>query len=145
MKKMGAVVKVVDGQLVLDDPEALGMIRAVAKHNCKLTLEANTERLVHFRKRLLERGDKPEDVLMVILMVDDPHGGALADMLMPGMDWQAFRDRGEVPVARGLAGREGVQAALEAFDIEAAKKLRDMKSYAVVVVDQGVAEVFSLN
>ena len=84
-----------------------------------------------------------KQAVIVLLSVDDVHGGPLADVLMPGFNWQEIRDRGEVPFARGLAMREGIQKALGTFDKEAAKKLRGMNDVAVVVVDHGVAEVFA--
>jgi len=62
---------------------------------------------------------------------------------MPGFNWQEIRDRGEVPFARGLALRDGIQAIIETFDSEAATKLLKMNEVAVVVVDHGVAEIFS--
>jgi len=46
-----AVVREVNGQVVLDDPVALGIIHAVEKHNCRNTLEMNADRVVHFKRR----------------------------------------------------------------------------------------------
>lgn len=139
-----AVVREVDGQLVLDDPVAAAFIGAVEKHNCKITFEQNAERVAHFKKRLSDRGMSPSDAVIVVLNVDNPFGGVLADALMPGHNWQEYRDRGEVPYARGLAMREGIQSALAAFDKDAAEKLEGMaKKVPVVVVDHGVAEVFA--
>lgn len=138
-----AVVREIDGQLVLDDPDAVAVIRAVGKHNCRITLRWNADRVVHFRNRLAERGMTADQAVIVLLNVDDVHGGPLADALMPGHNWQEVRDRGEVPFARGLAMREGIQDALGTFDEEAAEKLRGMTGIAVVVVDHGVAEVFA--
>jgi hypothetical protein len=137
-----AVVREVNGQLVLDDPDALAMIRAMGKLNCRGVYDANAERISHFVRRVDELKKKPEEVVIVILNVDDSHGGPLAEMLMPGTDWQPFRDQGQIPFARGLAGREGIQMALEAFDGEAATALRAMNTLAVVVVDHGVANVY---
>lgn len=137
-----ATVREIDGQLVLDDPDALAMIRAVEKHNLRGTLEMNADRVAHFKRRVAELGRLPTEVVIVVLAVDDKFGGALAKILMPGHDWQAYRDRGEVPFARGLAGREGIEEALDTFDKEAAAKLRETRDLAVVVVDRGVAEVF---
>lgn len=139
----GAIVREVDGQLVLDDPEAVALIRAVSKDNCKNTLKINAARVEHFKRRLAERGMAAKEAVIVLLNVDDVHGGPLADALMPGHNWQEIRNRGEVPFARGLAMREGIQDALSAFDSEAAEKLQKMADVAVVVVDHGVAEVFS--
>ena len=140
-----ATVREVDGKLVLDDPQAVAMIRAIAKHNCERTLDAHRDRIAHFVGRAKVLGRSVEDTVIVLLNVDDPIGGALAEALMPGTDWQPFRDRGEVPFARGLAGREGIVSALDTFDDEAAKTLREFAGpeLAVVVVDYGVAVVSS--
>lgn len=139
----GVVIREIDGQLVLDDPEAVAVINAVGKHNCKNTLEINADRVDHFRQRLAERGMTADQAVIVLLNVDDVHGGLLADVLMPGHNWQEIRDRGEVPFARGLAMRDGIQDALGTFDEDAATKLQGMTDTAVVVVDHGVAEVFA--
>ena len=139
----GAVVREVDGQLVLDDPIAVAMISAVEKHNCRNTLKLNADRVEHFKRRLTERGMTPDQAVIVLLNVDDVHGGPLADALMPGHNWQEIRDKGEVPFARGLAMRDGIQEALGAFDKDAATKLQSISDVAVVVVDHGVAEVFA--
>lgn len=138
-----AVVREVNGQLVLDDPDARAVIGAVSKHNCKSTLEINADHVAHFKQRLTERGMTAKQAVIVLLNVDDVHGGPLADVLMPGYNWQEIRDRGEVPFARGLAMRDGIQEALGTFDKDAAKKLKKMAEVAVVVVDYGVAEVFA--
>jgi len=137
-----ATVRTVDGQLVLDDPDAVAVIRAVEKHNCRLTFEGQVDRVKHFVQRMKERGVSAADVVIVLINVDAPFGGTLAELLMPGFDWQAVRDQGQVPFARGLAGREGIEEALAVFDKDAAEKLKTMTTTAVVVVDHGVAEVF---
>jgi hypothetical protein len=141
-EELMAVVREVDGQLVLDDPVAVAVIQAVDKVNCRNTFEMNTERVVHFKRRVTERGMTAFDVVIVILNVDDVHGGPIAEKLMPGFNWQEIRDRGEIPFARGLAGRNGIQEVLGIFDKNAAEKLGKMTDVAVVVVDYGVAEVF---
>ena len=141
-EEVRAQVREVDGQLVLDDPDALAAMKAVAKHNCGILLGDSKDRVAHFAKRVVERGLKPEDVVITILNVDDVHGGPIADILMPNHPWEEYRARGELPVARGLAGRQGIQAILEYFDKQAADKLRKYKGVAVVVVDHGVAEVY---
>jgi hypothetical protein len=137
-----ATVREIDGQLVLDDPDALAVVRVAAKRNCRGTLELNNDRVRHFQQRVVDLGRSAADTVIVLLNVNDPNGGALADILMPGHDWQAYRDRGEVPLARGLAVREGIQTALDLLDREAADKLRASETVVVVVVDHGVAEVF---
>lgn len=140
-----AVVREVDGQLVLDDPDAAAMIRAVGKHNCRLTFEGQADRIAYFERRIGELGRTPDDTIIVLLNVDDVNGKDLADILMPnnGREWQAMRDQGQVPFARGLAARDGIQAAVAALDEEAGEKLRAMVGVAaVVVVDHGVVEAF---
>lgn len=137
-----AYVTEVEGRTVLVDPDAVAVMRAVGKHNCRATFEIGTERVAHFARRIKERGLTAADVVIVLINVDDPHGSELAEVLMPSTDWQAIRDRGEVPFARGLASREGIQEALGLFDPEAAEKLRAWEGVAVVVVDHGVAEIF---
>lgn len=138
-----ARVEMVDGQPVLIDPDAVAMIRAVEKHNCKEMLRLNEERVRHFIDRIKARNDSPKQVVITLINVDDPHGGPIADILMPGHDWQAYRDRGELPIARGLAARAGIEDVLDLFDKDAAAKLRENEDIAIVVVDHGVAEVFT--
>lgn len=139
-----ATVRKIDGQLVLDDPDALAMIRAVGKVNCKGTLTAHYDAVERFMGRFLEADYSPDDVVIVLINVDDPQGRPIAELLMPGHDWQAVRDQGMVPYARGLAGREGMQEVLDLIDKDAAQKLKDAAGkVALIVVDHQVAEVFS--
>ena len=137
-----AVVRKIDGQVVLDDPAALAMIHVVGKQNCRNTLELNADRVEHFKRRLAERGMTADQAVIVLLNVDDVHGGPIADILMPGYNWQEIRDNGQIPFARGLAMRESIQEVIGTFDKDAATKLKAMSGVAVVVVDHGVAEVF---
>jgi hypothetical protein len=71
-------------------------------------LDLNTDRVGHFKNRLRVNGCTTSTHVMVILYVDDPHGRVMADLLMPGYDWNPFRFRSEKPYARGLADREWV-------------------------------------
>ncbi len=98
-----------DGTLVLVDPDAPELIAVLGKDACKSLLAANAERLAHFAERARGR----DDVCFVLLDVDDPRGAALADVLMPGHDWQQYRRRGEKPLARGLATFDGMVSVLE--------------------------------
>ncbi len=135
-------VRDVGGKLVLVDSAALAVVKAVSKRNCVNTLKLNTDRVAHFKNRLKERSMTADEAVIVILNVDDIHGGPLAEALMPGHNWQEIRERGEIPFARGLAERKGIQKALNLFDEEAAEALEKIKDVAVVVVDHGVAEAF---
>jgi len=143
MERPRAQVREIDGQLVLDDPDAAAMINAVNKHNCKATFEANAERVAHFVGRAAALPGA--SLLMVILNVDDLFGGELAAVFMPGqeMRWQAYRDLGLKPMARGLVLRKGIQELLDDVDSPAARKLRAITDcLPVVVMDFGAIEVF---
>jgi hypothetical protein len=143
-----AYVTEVDGKLVLVDPVAAGLLQALEKFNdpkdkCRHTLDIQVDRVCHFTRRIRDLQKDPMEVTIVLLNVDDPLGGQVADILMPGHDWQAFRDRGEVPFARGLAGREGLQSMLDELDEKAGQKLREAGPVVtVIVMDHGMIEVF---
>jgi hypothetical protein len=139
---MATVYKDENGQLILDDPAAVGMMLAVARHNCRRTAELQQDRIRHFSQRITELGHSPEFAVITLINVDDPNGQPIAEMLMPGNNWQALRDRGEVPFARGLARRDGIQDILGIFDVDAQNKLASIQGVAVVVVDHNVADVY---
>jgi hypothetical protein len=141
--KPRATVREIDGELVLDDPDALAVARAVAKHNCKATVDHQAERVAHFRQRVVDRNLEPSTVVIVLINVDDPVGGLLAESLMPGHDWGEYRDRGEVPYARGLAARDGIEKMVKTLDEDAGEKLAAIAGLAIVVFDFGTVEVFS--
>jgi hypothetical protein len=135
--------------LVLHDPAAEAMIavveahnRKIAKENCRKLFENQAERIAHFQQRYIASGAGPGDVIIVLVQVDDPYGAGLADALMPGYDWQALRDRGEVPYARGLAGRAGITEAVTFIDPEVGKRLEAIPGLAVAIVGYGTAEVY---
>jgi len=138
-----AVVREEGRLFILDDPDASTLISAVSKCNCKNLFDLNIERIAHFKNRVKELDRSAADTVIVVINVDDVNGGPIADMLMPGFNWQEIRDRGEMPVARGLASRDGIQEILSQFDVEASEKLNGMSEIAVVVVDNQVAEIFS--
>ena len=43
----------------------------------------------------------PAEFAVIALDVDDPAWTEVAELFLPGQDWQQYRDRGETPVARG--------------------------------------------
>lgn len=100
-------------------------------------LRANAQRIAHFRDRLLARQLDAAEVVIVVIDVDDRQGAVLAEHLMPGHDWDAYRARGEVPVARGLAGRAGVEDFVAHIAPPAAAELRAVRGPAVVVIAGG--------
>lgn len=66
----------------------------------------NRERLAELAWRAIHiKKMKPEDFLVVCIDVDDPAWTDLVDALMPGHDWDAYRKRGEAPIARGSVDR----------------------------------------
>ena len=140
MAEVTATVEMVDGKFVMRDDAAAAMIGAVA---CVNLLAANSERVEHFARRIVERGDDPAEVVITVINVDDPNGGQIADMVMPGHDWQSIRDRGETPVARGLASVPLIDVAEEiAKGSRASFDALDHTTHAaVVVIDGGVAIV----
>jgi len=89
-----AKIHVIDGQVVLEDPTALAMIHAVERHNCKqFAILHQKDRLIHFTKRVAERGMQKGEAVIVIINVDSFGGKELADILMPTADWQPYRDK----------------------------------------------------
>lgn len=136
-----ATVHEIDGQLVLEDPDALAVIKALAKFNCRKTFELQADRVAHFARRIVERGALPDDLAIVLLNVDDVP--LLADMLMPNSSsaWQAMRDAGQIPFARGLVDRAALHELVAQLDPEAGAKMTTA-AVAVVVMDHGVIEIF---
>lgn len=114
-----------DGTLVLVDPEAAAVMEVLATRACEMLLALNEDRVEHFLRRAVAlRSEGRTDLCMVALDVDDALGGELAGLLMPGHDWQVYRDRGELPVARGLTTREGMADLLERVRPRTAEVLR---------------------
>ena len=104
------------------------------------TFEGQRERVAHFARRISELSKTPTEVVITLINVNE--NGEVADALVPNADWQAFRDAGEVPFARGLAGRPGMQDVVDMMDPEAGAKLRSIAGVAVIVMDHGAVEIF---
>ncbi len=67
--------------------------------------EMNKDRLAQMAVRAKQKDSLDPDGApwgVVCIDVDDPVWSWLVDLLMPGHDWQAFRNRNEKPVARGV-------------------------------------------
>lgn len=138
------VLREINGELVLEDPDAFAVMMAVNKHNCRGIFDFNIDGIYYFIRRMKELNKTPQEAVIVLISVDDVHGKEIAEALMPNQNWQELRDQGRKPFARGLAGREFMQAALEAFDKQAADKLRKTEGLAVVVVEHRVAEIYEI-
>lgn len=135
----------IDEDMVLRDPGAVAFVSAVKRENVRRMLVSDhAERIRHFALRVAALGRSPRDTLVVVLNVNDPNGAALADVLMPGGPWSEIRARGEVPWARGLVERGGIQEVFDHRFPEAAAELRDIDGVAVVAMDRGVVAAFSM-
>lgn len=153
MSEVTAYVTEENGEVVLHDPTAEGVIAAIEEHNrkqayesCAEIFELNSEAIQRFRKRFIEGAYKPSDRCIVILQVDDQWGGAITSVVMPDTDWQPIRDQGLEPIARGIVNRKFMHHALAGFDEKAADDLDIIENQiATVVVAHSVARVFALS
>lgn len=152
MSEVNAYVTVENGQVILHDPAAEGVIAAIEAHNrgisyekCQKIFELNAEGIERFKRRFTEKGYDPKEYCIVIVQVDSPYGGPISDILMPGHDWQAVRNQGMEPIARGIADREFMRGAIAQFDQRAAEKNNRLKDdLVVIVVADRVARVFGI-
>jgi hypothetical protein len=65
-------------------------------------------------KELLARAnEKGEGWVAICIDVDDPTWTFVVDALMPGHNWDEYRQRGEKPVARGVVPRGVVVSTVE--------------------------------
>ena len=108
--------------------------------------QLNIKRLEQFAFRALQKGSRPDQFIVVCIDVDDPAWTEVVDGLMPGYDWQQYRDRGEKPVARGTAHASGLRGYLGIAvpDIEVALTgpLPDGAARAVVMAEGGASVYF---
>lgn len=146
MSNTEAYVTECDGKLVLVDPAAEGMIAAVECENrrrawgaCFDTAKQQWDRIEYFANRI----EDPAKEVVVLIDVDTEIGAGLAEVLMPGHNWQVYRDRGETPFARGRAARHGIQSLLDSVFPSEGNTLREL-DLAVVVVAHNIARVFPI-
>lgn len=139
-----AIVHEVDGKLILEDPFAVAVIRGINIAKCNTVHEYNSNRIQHFKERLLFKKLPVSEWLIIIANVDDQHGKVVANALMPGYDWDQYRSIGQVPYARGLTTRVYIQSVLDVIDPVAAEELRAVTDKVItVVIDAGIAVVFT--
>lgn len=115
-------------------------IRDVLFHGNKRRLEELAYRAIH-KKKLL-----PEDFVIVCINANDLSWADLVEHLMPGHDWQQYRDRKEKPVARGI-----VYASICDYLKKAVPGIADALVGALpegyvraVVLDDGGASVYNI-
>lgn len=133
------------GQVVLD-PEKSATDEQIARSQSAMDFfQANAERIRHYKQRVEDLGRTGQDTVITLINVDDPIGRVLADILMPGHDWQTYRDAGEIPVARGLASKSGIPEFLEGVGYGvAASELLGTNDLRVVVLDVDIALVLDV-
>jgi len=132
---------------IIPSPETAATDEYIASTETAMELfRENADRVRHFQQRVNELGRSGQDTVITLLNVDDPIGGVLADILMPGHDWQPYRDAGKVPTARGLASKSIVQEFLKAAGYQiAADELAGTDNLRVLVLDSGVALVMGVD
>lgn len=79
--------------------------------------KANRDDLLRLSDRAKTKSEAMGEQFIVICVdVDDATWRTMVDFLMPGADWQQYRDQGLKPVARGVVNRESIEAiAKEAY------------------------------
>lgn len=82
-------------------PVGMDLSPAAEKRN-EMVLQC-WSRLQHFAYRALNVRGKRNDEEVVVCIKVDSRWHYLVDRLMPGADWQQYRDLGQEPVARGCA------------------------------------------
>ena len=103
---------------------------------------ANAGHIRHLKQKAEEVGRTGEDSVVTLIDVDDPVGSKLADTLVPGHDWQRYRNVSETPVMRSVATKDGVLDFLGNAGHElATRELSASDDLMVVVLNSGVALV----
>lgn len=134
-----------EGPIIPDPDQPVDAERLARTEAAMNIFRGNAERIMHFQRRAEELGRSGRDTVITLANADDPAGGVLAELLMPGHDWQQYRDAGEIPVARGLALKSGIVNFLEeAGYTTAAAELANTDDLRVVVLEAEVALVMEI-
>lgn len=139
-----------NGQLILHDPMAQSLIEVISYHQrqaakefCEKIYEDAIERIAYFHQRFEQGIYKKDNYCIVLIQVDDPYGGPISELLMPGFDWQPIRDQGLKPIARGVAERKFMHDVLALFNQNAATEF-DSTELAVVVVAAENVQIYAI-
>lgn len=130
-------------ELLFTSSNASAMVHELNKLNCKFTLDLNTIFIKYYKDSIAIKKLHADEVVIIVVSVDDVHGKHIAAGITPNFDWQEIHDRKERPTLRGIYDRKVIQEMLNIVDEDASEKLKSMTDIAVVVVDYGVAEVFT--
>jgi hypothetical protein len=128
----------------MDNSTIAGVMLAVDAYNMQPVLNEQADRVLHFARRAAELGYGGHEVCIVLLNADCPAAAPLANELMPGENWQQYRDAGALPFARGLAGRPFVQAYLELVNPAAAEVFKAKEGLPVLLMHNGRAAVYGV-
>ena len=106
----------------------------------------NEVRLGELAHRAIQRGMKPDEFVTVCIDVDDPSWTDLVEVLMPGHDWDAYRARGEKPVARGTVRADITEYLCEVVPNIAPALTRDLPpgKARCIVMGNGGASVYHI-
>lgn len=113
------------------------------EEKCKDLFVNSSEEIKRFKERIGKLGRTSADTVIVIINVDDENYGGLGELLMPGHNWQQYRDKGLIPYAKGLVTRECIQSFLDATNERASDALSNMAGVVVAVFDCGIVALFA--
>lgn len=150
MSDVVAYVTEENGQIILHDPAAAGVLAAVSAHNreigekcCQIIFDKNADSIERFKRIFTEKNYSTREKCLVFIQVDDYYGSVITEKLMPGYDWSPIRNAGQEPIARGIADRDFIQTALGFFADDAARRLQECPDDLVAVVVGGrTASIF---
>jgi hypothetical protein len=105
----------------------------------------NLEALKRLMDNVIAKGMTNETAMLVCIHVDDGWW-ELTEALMPGHDWQQYRDRNEKPIARGSVHKPTMVdlISLVAPELSSAFKPLPPKCFHVAVMDAGGISLFYL-
>ena len=106
------------------------------------------KRLTQIAYRALQQGHNSQDMVLTFIDVDDPTWTTIVDALMPGHNWQEYRDRGEKPMARGSAYADGIIDVISELAPEVAAELNQeypKDTFRTLVMGSRVVSVYLIN
>lgn len=107
-------------------------------------LDMNLHHVLYFKMLMEEQELSPDKVVIVVADYDDKYGRRFAKMILPGFNWQAFKDQGGEPLALGLACRKKASKEIKRINPQLLFDLAGVKETPVVVIAEKAADIFSL-
>ena len=127
-----------------DNTEGFAYVMEVEKKNCDHSLEMNFGMVKHLKGVYAKLGVSREQLVICVLNANDLNGVKFDEKLISygeGSYWNETRSD-DVPFVCGIATKNHAKKLLVGFDKESARKLGDTDGLSVVVVDNGVSEVY---